>query len=318
MLINTPNLNFLFQQWDARFQAAYEAAPTFWELYSTLMPSTTDQNVHSWLAQQSGLREWKGGRQIDNAVARDYTLRNKDWEKTIALDKNKVADDTYGVFGPVVDDLGVQSRFWPDDRMTQVLEEGTTVECFDGQFYFDTDHPVDLDDSSKGTYSNNLIGASYDLSADPIGAYQRGRSIGMKYVGEGGRPLNVMFDTMMVPPDLERYGLQVAAAGLNAQTIKNVLGTENVAAAGVTNVYQGAVTLIVNPRLTNQSAWYLMATKRPIKPLIWQLRQAPNLVSLINPSDPNVFHLKKFLYGVDARGDGGYSFPWLSARFAPS
>lgn len=318
MLINSTNLNFLFQQWDARFQSAFQEAAVFWQLYSTLMPSGTDQNVHSWLTQQSGLREWKGARQIDNAVARDYALRNKDFEKTIGLDVNKVKDDTYGVFGPVVDDLGVQSKLWPDDVMTAVLEAGTTEECFDGQAYFDTDHAVDLDDASKGTYSNNLVGANYDLSADPIKAYRLARAIGMKYVGEGGRSLNVTFDTLMVPPDLEVFGLQVANATLTAQAIRNVAGAENVAAAGVTNVFQGAITVITNPRLQNQSACYLMATKRPIKPLVWQLRQDPNLVALNNPTDPNVFFSKKLIYGVDARGAGGYSFPWLCVRMSPS
>lgn len=318
MLINRPNLDFLFQQWDARYQTAYEQAQIYYPFYATEMPSGTDRNVHSWLAQQAGLHKWKGPRQIDNAVARDYELKNDDFEKTIGLDANKVKDDQYGVFGPVVDDLGVQAKYWPDDVMTTVIEAGTTEECFDGQPFFDTDHPVDLDDSTKGTYSNNLIGANYDLSADPLKAYRLARAAGMKFVGEGGRSLNVTFDTLMVPPDLETFGLQIANAQLTAQAIKNVAGNETVAAATVTNVYQGAVTVIVNPRLQDQTAAYLMVTKRPIKPFIWQLRQAPNLVALNNPTDYNVFFNKKFLYGVDARGAGGYSFPWMCVRLAPS
>jgi phage major head subunit gpT-like protein len=318
MLINKANLDFLFQTWDTRFQAVYESTPTFHELYSTPMPSDTERSVHSWIAQQSGLREWIGHRVEENAEVNSYTLANKDWEKTIALQRNKVLDDTYGVFGPVVDDLGQQSRLWPDDVMTAVLEAGTTAACFDGQSYFDTDHPVDVNDSTKGTYSNLLVGASYDLSVDPVAAYKLARAHGMKYVGEGGRPLGIIFDTLMVPPDLEEPALRIANAQLTAQAIKNIAGAENVAAAAVTNVYQGAVTVIVNPRLTDQSAAYLMATKRALKPLIWQLRQAPNLVARNSPDDPAVFDAKKFLYGVDARGNGGYTFPFLAVRLSPS
>jgi phage major head subunit gpT-like protein len=318
MLINKANLNFLFQQWDTRFQSVYESTPTFFELYSTTMPSTTERSVHSWIAQQSGLREWVGHRIEENAEVNDYTLINKDWEKTISLQRNKILDDTYGVFGPVVDDLGQQSRLWPDDVMTAVLEAGTTQVCFDGQYFFDTDHPVDMNDASKGTYVNNLVGAQYDLSVDPIAAYKLARAHGMKFVGEGGRPLGIIFDTLMVPPDLEEPALRVANALLTAQAIKNIAGSENVAAASVTNVYQGAVTVIVNPRLTNQSAAYLMSTKRALKPFIWQLRQAPNLIARNSPDDPAVFDSKKFLYGVDARGNGGYSFPFLAVRLTPS
>jgi phage major head subunit gpT-like protein len=318
MQINRTNLDFLFQQWDQRYQSAFQATPKFWQLYATLMPSSSERNVHSWLAQQSGLRKWVGARQIDSVVARDYTLANEDYEKTIGLDRNKVLDDTYGVFGTAVDDLGMQTGEWPDDVMTPVVANGHASLCYDGQNFFDTDHPVDLDDATKGTYSNSLVGAAYDLSLDPIGAYKRGRAAGMKFVGESGRPLGVIFDTLMVPPDLEEAALKVANAQMTAEKIRNVAATENVAAAGVSNVYQGTVTVVVNPKLTNQSAAFLMATKRPVKPFVWQLRQPPNLIARTNPDDPSVFDAKTFLYGVDARGAGGYSFPFLALRLSPS
>jgi len=318
MQINSSNLNFLFQEWDQKFQGAFEQAPVFWDRYSTLMPSSTDQSVHSWLEEQSGLHEWVGARQIDNVVARDYTLRNKDWEKTIGLDRNKVKDDTYGVFGPAVAQLGVQAKQWPDDVMTAVLEAGTTETGWDGEYFFDTDHPVDFDDSTKGTFSNLKVGSTWNLETDPIAVYKAIRKLGMKYKASNGRPLNVMFDTLMVPPDLEDAGLMLVKSDTRVQVVQNVAASQNVAAAGVTNIYQGALTLIVNPRLTVTDAYYFMETRRPVKPFIWQLRQAPEFASLFSPTDPNVFHMRKYLYGVDSRGAGGYTFPFLCVRGAAS
>jgi phage major head subunit gpT-like protein len=316
MLINRANLDFLFNNWNARYQTAYAAQQNWWDLYATLMPSNSAQNVYSWIAQQTGLREWIGARQVDNAVARDYSLANKDFEKTVGLDRNKVEDDTYNVFGPVVDDLAVQSKLWPDDVMTPVVEAGNATVCHDGQFFFDTDHPVDLDDATKGTYSTNLVGATYDLATDPIGAWKAAKANGGQIKGESGRPLGIIYDTLMVPVSLEEPALRIANAQLTAQAIKEA--GANVAAAAVDNVWKGSITVIVNPRLSDQAVGYALVTKRPIKPFLWQLRKSPELVVRNSPSDPSVFDAKTFLYGVDARGAGGYTLPFLAARLAPS
>lgn len=318
MLINTQNLQFLYFQFLQTFQVFYSKQPTYYQFYSSEMPSSTDENVYGWIAEMSGMVEWTGARQVDDVIARDYRLRNKDWEKTISLERNKVLDDTWQLFGQAVEMLALQGAWWPDDRCTQTLVDGTTTECFDGQFFFDTDHPVDLNNAGAGTYSNKLTGGTYDLSVDPVAAWGAAKATAMKYVGESGRPLNVVLDTLMVPPDLERYALQVANAQLTAQAIKNVGGTENVAGAGVTNVWQGSIRVIVNPRLTDQSAWYGICTSRGIKPIIFQKRQAPNFVARTAPTDVNVFDQKKFIYGSDARGVGGYSLPYLAVRCRPS
>ncbi len=60
-------------------------------------------------------------------------------------------------------------------------------------------------------------------------------------------------------------------------------------------------------------AWYLLDTTRVLKPLIWQPRRLPKIVRLDRETDENVFHHKKFLYGIDARGAAGYGL-WQLAR----
>lgn len=58
--------------------------------------------------------------------------------------------------------------------------------------------------------------------------------------------------------------------------------------------------------------WFLLDTSRPIKPLIYQTRQAFEFVAKDNPDDDNVFHKREFLYGVDGRMNCGYSLPQLA------
>lgn len=318
MLITGDNLRLLNQQFQADWQSAYDGAQAMYELYSSRVPSGTEENVYGWIAELTGMRKWEGPREVVDVAANDYRLKNEDYEKTVGLDRNKIEDDQFGFFSSIVASLGSAAKWLPDDLCIDMLQNGHANTCWDGQFFFDTDHPVDFYDAGAGTYSNKLVGAGYGLAADPVGAYAAARAAMMKFKGESGRPLKVIPNLMIVPPDLERYALQVANAQLTAQAIKNVAGAENVGGAAVTNVYQGTITVVVEPRLTDQTVWYLMATNRAVKPIIFQDRKSPQFVARTAPTDDNVFRAKRFEYGVDARCAAGYSLPFLAVRCSPA
>lgn len=60
-------------------------------------------------------------------------------------------------------------------------------------------------------------------------------------------------------------------------------------------------------------SWYLLDTRRSLKPLIYQSRKAPTFVSLTGESDENVFHRSQYIYGVDCRRNAGFGF-WQLAH----
>ncbi len=318
MLLNRTTSEILFTGYNAQFQSAYQALPKFYPGIATVMPSGTTTELYHWIAQLPGMREWIGARQKNNVALRDYTLTNKNFEDTIALDKFKVKDDTHSAFSQTVFAFGQAVAKWPDEQVAAQVEAGTTELCFDGQCFFDTDHPYSLDDASLGTYSNKLAGAAYDLSADPIGAWQQAQAAMGAYKGDSGKPLGLRADLLMVPPALEKYALQVAQANLVPQTLMNVAGDQNVASAAVSNVYQGKLQTLVNPYLTTATAAYAICTTRGIKPFVWQLREEPVFTNLVDPTLPNCFNEKEFIYGAEGRGVAGYSFPFLAIRLTPS
>jgi phage major head subunit gpT-like protein len=47
---------------------------------------------------------------------------------------------------------------------------------------------------------------------------------------------------------------------------------------------------------------------------VFQNRQNPEFVSKDDPTDDNVFMRRQFVYGVDARGNAGYSLPFLAYK----
>lgn len=58
--------------------------------------------------------------------------------------------------------------------------------------------------------------------------------------------------------------------------------------------------------------WYLLDTTQAIKPLIFQLRKAPEFVSMTKADDENVFMRGEYRYGVDMRCNAGFGF-WQMA-----
>ncbi|EOW9251042.1 TPA: Mu-like prophage major head subunit gpT family protein, partial [Vibrio cholerae] len=71
-----------------------------------------------------------------------YSLTNKKFEATEGIPRDYIEDDTYGVMMPKFQDMGYAAESHPDEMTFALLASGFTTKCYDGQFFFDTDHPV--------------------------------------------------------------------------------------------------------------------------------------------------------------------------------
>ncbi len=314
MIINQATLDFLFYQAEFRFQQAYLNTPVFFDQISTEVPSSTRENHYGWLGRLPRLREWIGERQVNNLSSRGYVIANKDFEGTVGIKKPDIEDDQFGLFNMSLDLLAQQAKLWPELRVVDALQNGHTTAaayaCFDGQPFFSASHPVNPDNAGAGTYSN------YSASALALTApnYQTARQTMMSYTGEDGNPLGIVPNVLMVPPQLEATARQI----LNADFIAPAAALGGNSAGVVqSNVLKGSANLIVNPYLAAQATtWYLFSTQFPIRPLLWQLRKAPVFVSKIGLDDETVFRMNEFQYGVDSRGNAGFSLPFLAYKAA--
>lgn len=317
MDITPTNLQAYQRTLNMAFVTQRDSAPTYWQRVATEMPSGSEGNVYPFLAMIPGLREWQGPRVINNASLKSYTLMNKHWEDTVGLDRNKLADDQYGFFAPLVGMLGQHVAEWRDRELARVIEAGTTDLCWDGQFFFDTDHPIDPDGLVSGSNVNKLVGATYDISAagNAVAAYAAAKAKMATWQRPDGLQNGVIPNLLMVHPQDEQYARTIK----NSLIVGQVYGS-NSAAAGVSNPFMGDIDIIVNPYLTVTTGhpWYLMRTTGPIKPFIWQNRQAAELVSRMDITSENVFKARMFEWGVDLRGAAGYSFPELCFRMSAS
>lgn len=287
MIVNQQNLNGIFTGFKTLFQKAFVNTTTLWEKVATKVPSETGEESYKWLGSMPKLRKWIGNRQLKNLEASDYTIKNESFEATVSLPKEDVEDDRIGLYSPMVETLGMSAATHPDELVFGLLAKGFTEKCYDKNSYFATDHKV-----GKKTVSNKGTAALSPTS------YATARSNMMSLVDEEGKPLKIIPDMLVVPPALEGEARKI----LLADQID-----------GTTNTMKGTAELLVVPDLAgNDKAWYLMCTKMPIKPLIFQERKKPQFVTKVNPNDDNVFFNKEFIYGVDSRGNAGYGL-WQMA-----
>ena len=160
MIINKQNLTALFTAVKTAFNKGFRGATPLWQKVATSVPSSTGTEEYAWLGQFPRLREWIGERLIKNMADHGYSIKNKPFESTVAIPRDNIEDDTYGVYNPLYEELGYAALTHPDELVFGLLADAFTTKCFDGQFFCDTDHPVGNEDSGITSVSNMQAGAS--------------------------------------------------------------------------------------------------------------------------------------------------------------
>ena len=290
MIINRGNLQTLYRGFSAAFREGFGAAKPDTTV-AMESRSTTAMEEYAWLGQFPGLREWVGERVLRDITQHGYTIRNKKFEATVEVERDNIEDDHYGVYTPLFMEMGRAAAVHPTQLIYGALKAGFETLCYDGQYFFDTDHPVggasysntgggngtpwflldlsraikpiifqrrrdyhlermdDLNDEKvfmrdKYRYGVDArVNTGYGLwqlaygskAALTAATYEAARVALHGVKGDQDRPLGCMPTHLVVPPALEKEGLELLNAERNA--------------AGATNVYKGTATLITTPWL---------------------------------------------------------------------
>lgn len=163
MLINATNLTNLNQGFKSLFQSALALVEPSGEPLRMRVPSATSEETYAWLGASTGFREWIGDRQYQAIKAHGYKIVNKDFENTVEVPRNTILDDQYGVFSPLFQQLGMDAKLHPDELTFNLLQAGFTTNCYDGQYFFDTDHPVGTKNINSVSNFGGGTGAAWYL-----------------------------------------------------------------------------------------------------------------------------------------------------------
>lgn len=283
MIVNQANLQAMNVGYSSVYNKAFETAKTNYQEFSTTVPSSTAEQSYKWLGQMPQMREWIGERQIQALAAYDYTLKNKKFEMTVAVPRDDIEDDQYGVYTPMFGNMGESAALHPDNLCFQALKDGFEKPCYDGLPFFSDNHK-----SGDKTFSNL---SHENLSVE---AFEKARTAIMSITGDQGKSLNLVPNLLIVSPTNEKMARLI----LEADQVE-----------GTTNVNKGLAKLLVATELADMpNVWFLGVTNRFIKPIIYQDRKKIKLTSYTKDDDMNVFLNDEFVWGVDGRSNAGYSF----------
>ena len=124
------------------FQEVFDGVDTLWEKLATEVPSTSSGENYDWLGDIPGIREWIGDRQIRQLSEQGYRIENKLFEGTVGVKRTDIEDGRLGSYTVRTRQLADRAAKHPDKLIFDLIPDGFNARCFDGQNFFDTEHPV--------------------------------------------------------------------------------------------------------------------------------------------------------------------------------
>ena len=288
-----PSIRTLFTE----FYDKYSQTATYKQI-STVINSKSDTENYAWLTESPTMREFVDERVIKAVSENTYLLKNKTWEATLGVERSALEDDKYGQIRIRIEDLAKNVSLHKNKLVFETLISGVTQKCFDGQNFFSTTHKY----QGKGVYS----GSQSNLGTLTLTEANLNTTISnmAKLKSSAGEPLNVIPDTIVVPPDLE-------------WTSKELVFSSSIGTSHSVNTLKGTLNVIVSPYITDTDSWYLLSCENVLKPIILQERCGVEFVSLGADSEEG-FMRDLFMFGVRARYNAGYSYWQLAYANIPA
>jgi phage major head subunit gpT-like protein len=142
MIINADALARVYTAFSAVFNNAFQATATWHEQVSMTVPATTRIMDYKFLLDFPTVREWIGDRQINSLDPKSFQVETKDYEATIEIERNDMEDEQLGLYNPIIAAMAEEAKRHPERLIADLLKNGSTSLCYDGQAFFASAHPV--------------------------------------------------------------------------------------------------------------------------------------------------------------------------------
>jgi phage major head subunit gpT-like protein len=271
--------------------------------------------IYRWLGAVPQPREFVGGRQPVQLRQEGWAITNKRWEASI---KVPLMDWTKDKTGQIKVRVGELADSYADHRLDLIgdlIVAGESTACYDGQYFFDTDHAT----GASGTQSNDL---SVDISALAVTTHGSTTApsveeaaacllqamqaiIGFK--DDQGRVMNRRARRFKVVTPLSLWPAFFAAA--NSSTV-NYAGP-NVLALAMAKGYQ--IEVVADPASTWTTKFAMFRTDGRVKPFIWQTNGSNGVnAKVLGPESEYATIHDECLVATDAENNAGYGY-WQHA-----
>ena len=237
------------------------------------------------------MSEWKDQRKLHGLRPFDYTLTNKHYEATIEVKRDTIEDDKYGLIKPRVQGLARAALRHFNEMVFTQLDDGESLKAYDDGYFFADTRVIGSSANIDNILSGNYSDSTPEIRAGLVAAVEQMRL----FQDDWGKVLNIIPDTVVCSPKME--------IPIKNALLPDVANTKRPEMVFVKNI-------VVSPWMdADTDDWFVLCTMAEVKPLIFQLRKAPEFVALDNPKSDHVFKQGTFLYGVDTRFEVGFGDP---------
>lgn len=268
------------------------------------MTSTQASEEYAWLGNAPALREFIAGRTPAELSELSFVVSNKDYEGSIKIKSKDMRRDKLGVIQVRVNQLADRANDHPAKLLSSLIIAGESSLCYDGQYFFDTDHS----EGDSGTQSNSISAAAAtgttptveEFSSAVLDAITKMYS----FKDDRGEPMNQGASkfVVMVPITYMSVALQAVTALLTGGGNTTVLP----ALRGKFDI-----EVVPNPRLTWTTKFAVFRTDDAAKPFILQEEDIPDVVALGEGSEYEQLNREQ-LFGIDWTGNVAYGY-WQHA-----
>ena len=136
-----------------------------WMKVAKLIPSSTASNTYAWLSQYPAFREWVGQRLHKTLKETAMQVVNRLFETTVDIPRTTIEDDIWASYLSPAEGVGISANDHKNALVFNALVAGFSSLCYDGQNFFDTDHPVYPNEDGTGTAAT--VSNMQDGSAEP-------------------------------------------------------------------------------------------------------------------------------------------------------
>lgn len=256
-------------RWETMFNQAFALAePQIEKIALQVNSGRVEQVVHRWMAGIPGMREFTDTRVINNLETNGQTVRNRKWEDTVAIKREDLERDQYGVYDPMVARLGQIAKLHRDELGFGLLSDmltDPTITAYDGIAFYGN-HNANRKVSFNNVSAANLAEPALATAIQEL--RKRRDRFGNPLAAAQSRPL------LIIPPDLEFTARKLQNLSFIVTTRPGTAAPTGAdVAAGAENVLQGAFDIVISPYLKTAKEWHLTLVDRICKPVIWQLEQ---------------------------------------------
>lgn len=273
---------------------------------SMLVQSNQESETYKWLGMAPAMREWVGGRVAKGFRDNGITITNKTFEATLEVLLDELRRDKTGQVMVRVRELAERTNAHWAKLLSTLIIAGESAVCYDGQYFFDTDHAEGDSGSQSNDISYNAGTTTAPTAAEMESAILENVSKILSFKDDQGEPMNeeAMAFLVMVPTPF----MAAAAAALKNPVITDAAGSRT---NTITSLGGFKFELAVNPRLTWTDRFAVFRTDGQTKPFIRQEEEGVTVSAIAEGSELE-FRDNKHHYGVKAIRNAGYGY-WQHA-----